>query len=518
MKRLDTLLSILLMLVVFGCKPEDKGPDDYVIPTMDLKITSFGFSAENNKILGGKDAIAVIKDDEIFVDCPGVTSLVNLIPSFEGTFSKVFLNGGLISSGKTTADFSGDCSLVLKGHTDKQSRTYKVYVRSGNLIPKVSIRTPNDITSRTEYQTATIKITNCPQFGSIDAPGKARGRGNATFLSYPKKSYRFKLDEGEKVCGYHKNRDWVLLAEYCDKSLMRTTYMNALSKAAGCEWTPEGTHVDLYLNGNYNGTYLLIEQVEKANHKIEMEDDGFIIEDDNYYSWEPFHFTTTLYGRHYTFKYPSAGDGDIKYHDENYYYMKNFMNTMESTLNGAGFKDPENGYRKYMDVPSFVRWYLVMELLSCQDPNYFYVLPTKGAKLKMYPAWDAEWTLGNAYAGPGGWTSLPPEFEKKPLNITRRYFPQQFKDPYFVEQVYLAWQDMKGNLNAVKEEVAAEVENVRLSQKENFKRWDILSRQVSVEQIVLGSWEAEVDYAAKWFDKRIAWFDTYIKDLYDKSR
>lgn len=159
-----------------------------------------------------------------------------------------------------------------------------------------------------------------------------------------------------------------------------------------------------------------------------------------------------------------------------------------------------------------------MELLSCQDPNYFYVLPTKGAKLKMYPAWDAEWTLGNAYAGPGGWTSLPSEFEKKPLNITRRYFPQLFKDPYFVEQVYLTWQEMKGNLNAVKEEVAAEVENVRLSQKENFKRWDILSRQVSVEQIVLGSWEAEVDYAAKWFDKRIAWFDTYIKDLYDKSR
>ena len=510
-----TIAAVALFLA--ACQKKETEPDEYVIPQMDLKLTSFGFSSSDNKILGGTDAVGVVGTDTINVDCPGVTTIISLIPSFEGTFKKATIDGAVVTSGSSTVNFSGGKDIVLYGNTDKQTRTYHINVRHLNLIPRVILRTTSEITSRTETVPATIKIDNCPEFGSIDATGKARGRGNATFLSYPKKSYKFKLDEAQSVCGFHENRDWVLLAEYCDKSLMRTTYMNALSRAAGCEWTPSSTHVDLYLNGSYNGTYLLTEQVERAKSKVNVEDDGFIIEDDNYYSWEPFSFPTT-FGRRYTFKYPSTENGDIVYHDENYYYMKNYMIALEASLVADNFKDPENGYRKYIDVPSFARWFLVMEILSCQDPNYFYALPTKGAKLKMYPCWDAEWTLGNAYAGSSGWTSLPANFEKKELNINRKYFPYLFKDPYFVEQTYLLWQEMKKNLDDVRSEVAAEVENVRLSQAENFKRWDILSKQVSVEQIVLGSWEAEVKYASDWFERRLVWFDSYMQDLYDKSR
>ncbi|MGN0201723.1 MAG: CotH kinase family protein [Candidatus Cryptobacteroides sp.] len=514
-RTLKYALAAAVLAAAAACQEKEEGPGDYVIPSIDLELDSFAFLAENNPILGGNDARGTIEGDTIFIDCPGVTSLNQMVPTFSGEYVKVLVNGAPVTSGKTQVNFSNVREVVLQGYTDSKTRTYSLCIRILNLIPRVSIRTASEITSRTEYQQATILISNYPYADNISASGKAKGRGNATFLSYPKKSYKFKLDEGQEVCGFRKNRDWVLLAEYCDKSLMRTTYMNALSKAAGCEWTPESAHVELYLNGSYNGVYLLIEQVEKAKHKINIEDDGFIIEDDNYYSWEPLYFKTDLYGRHYTFKYPDVSDGEIARNDDNYNYIKGFMDEMEAALRSPGFKDPDTGYRKYIDVPSFVKWYLVMELLSCQDPNFFYVLPSRGAKLKMYPAWDAEWILGNAYAGPGGWTSLPADFEKMENWRGKRYFQEIFADPYFVEQVYLAWQELKGKLDEVRQAVIEETETIRLAQEDNFQKWDILSKKVSVEQIVFGSWERELEYAADWFDKRAAWFDSYITALYN---
>lgn len=518
-KAIKTTLAIAsFALAIAACQEKDDGPEDYVIPSIDLKLDSFSFLAVNNPLLGGEDAFGKIEGDTIFIDCPGVTSLNQMIPSFSGSYVKVLVDGVKITPGQSVVNFSKAREVVLQGYSDSKTRTYSLCIRIQNLIPKVSIRTGSEITSRTEYLPATITVTNYPYADNISAPGKAKGRGNATFLSYPKKSYKFKLDESREVCGFRKNRDWVLLAEYCDKSLMRTTYMNALSKAAGCEWTPESAHVELYLNGSYNGVYLLIEQVEKAKHKIDISDDGFIIEDDNYYSWEPLYFKTGLYGRHYTFKYPDVSDGEISRNDDNYNYIKDFMDQMEASLQSGDFRDPEKGYRKYIDVQSFARWYLVMELLSCQDPNFFYVLPTRGEKLKMYPAWDAEWILGNAYAGPGGWTSLPPDFEKMENWRKKRYFQALFNDPYFVEQVYLTWLELKEKLGDVREAVSLETGTIRLAQEDNFEKWDILNRKVSVEQIVLGSWERELEYASAWFEKRIAWFDTYISDLYNSSR
>ena len=273
-------LCLAFVLAAASCQEKSDGPDDYVVPSIDLKLDTFGFLAVNNPLLDGEDAWGRIEGDTVYIDCPGVTSLNQMIPTFSGSYVKVLVDGVKITPGQSVVNFSKAREVVLQGYSDSKTKKYSLCIRIQNLIPKVSLRTGSEITSRTEYQTATVTVTNYPYDVDFTASGKAKGRGNATFLSYPKKSYKFKLDESRKVCGFRKNRDWVLLAEYCDKSLMRTTYMNALSKAAGCEWTPESAHVELYLNGSYNGVYLLTEQVEEANHKIEISDDGFIIEDD----------------------------------------------------------------------------------------------------------------------------------------------------------------------------------------------------------------------------------------------
>jgi hypothetical protein len=180
-----------------GCEKDGKEDNVVVLPKQNLNLKSFSFKASDNKLLEN-DAIGAIVADTIFVDCPEVTSLASMVPSFEGEYTKVTFNGKQVISGVTPGDYSGNPELVLLDYKGK-TRTYCLKIRISNLIPRISIKTNAEITSRTEYVAATITINNCPRFETITAaPGKVRGRGNATFLSYPKKSYRFKLDEEGK--------------------------------------------------------------------------------------------------------------------------------------------------------------------------------------------------------------------------------------------------------------------------------------------------------------------------------
>ena len=77
-----------------------------------------------------------------------------------------------------------------------------------------------------------------------------------------------------------------------------------------------------------------------------------------------------------------------------FFFIKGFMNDFETALYGNNFKDPENGYRKFIDVRSFAKWFLVQELIGNLDTNMYYVLKSRLDKLVIGPLWDAEWSLG----------------------------------------------------------------------------------------------------------------------------
>ena len=120
-----------------------------------------------------------------------------------------------------------------------------------------------------------------------------------------------KFDEKLGVLGFAANKEWVLLAEYCDKSLMRTAYMCELARTVGLPYPIHYRHVNLYQNGKFMGIYVLTDQVEKKSHRVDIEDDGFLFENDNYFWEEPLNFMTDHRQYWYTFKYPDPEDGEI---------------------------------------------------------------------------------------------------------------------------------------------------------------------------------------------------------------
>lgn len=368
-----------------------------------------------------------------------------------------------------------------------------------------------EITSKGEYTDATFSLTGVPEKEQFTVRGRIRGRGNATW-TYEKKPYRINLDEKRSIGGLPADRDWTLLAEYTDKSLLRNTYLYELARMAGVPYPVRYRHIEVTLNGEYLGIYLLAECIERSGHRIDIGEEGFIIENDNYWADEPLHFYVRHTG-YYTFKYPDADREEITRIDDNYKYIKKFMESLDEALYGKDFTNPELGYRAYIDVKSFARWYLVNELLGNYDPNYYYVLPHKGAKLQMGPCWDGEWCLGLAARQQHGlgWAEPP---ATSPLDIelwrNEKFFARLFQDPYFLSEVRSEWAAIKPKLPGFKAIIREIAESIAEAQERNFERWPLLDEYVSVGLVALGSWEAETTYAADFFDRRVAWFDNYI--------
>lgn len=434
-----------------------------------------------------------------------------IVANFSGNYKQVIRNSVEIKDGIDTLDINQIIKYDLVGNNG-DSCHYEIVVQVGACLPRFSIITKDkqSVSSKNDYIDCSIKIDACPLYGVFELEGAIKGRGNATWSNYPKKPYKIKLSQKAGLLGQPKNKDWVLLADYCDKSLLRTSFMVETAKLCGLKYNVFYQHVELFINDTYLGTYILTDQIEKAKERVNIESDGYIFEDDLYFNSEKLWFTTEINKYNYSFKYPNADKEEIVYNDENYIFITQFMNNLETTLYSNEFDDPNKGYRQFIDVDSWARWYLAAEIVGNYEPNLFYVLNSKNDKLEMYPMWDAEWSLGLAARGGDyyGW-HLPPHDSPYDIFIWRnsKYFDRLFEDEYFRNYVNAVWDEIKSNIPDLLLRIEEIKESIKFSQKRNFDKWDILGKYISVGLVTFNSWEEEVAYTEDFFRKRVEWLD-----------
>ena len=381
-------------------------------------------------------------------------------------------------------------------------------------VVRINVEDGKDIDSKDTYRNVTITISEGEDLLLSAVSGRAKGRGNATW-GYEKKPYKIKFDKKQEVLGFAANKDWVLLADYCDRSLMRTAYMCELARISGHPYPINYRHVQLYLNDKYVGLYVLTDQVEKKSNRVDIEDDGYLFENDNYYWMEPLQFKTSTRSYWYTFKYPDPEDGEIAVGDDKYNYITGFMDEFETALYGDNFKDPENGYRKYVDVETFAKWFLVQELIANLEPNMYYVLPTRGAKLQIGPLWDAEWSLGLAGKSDESayWDRIPAQPDRyKEIWTKWKYYGRLFQDEYFVNVVRSEWETLKAQLPSFMNKMDAVAKSISEEQVANFEKWQILGKEgLSVVLVCQDTWEKEVEYVKDFFTDRIECVDNCLQ-------
>ena len=144
-------------------------------------------------------------------------------------------------------------------------------------IPRLDIYTDNgrDVTSKDEYSHGTATLSACDEKFAFENVGvNIRARGNSTFHA-PKKPFRLKFDKKQEMLGLNGGKaykSWVLMADYYDGSMLRTfgTFKFAKALMENVYYSSDCTHVELYLNGEYRGVYLLCEQTQINRGRIDI--------------------------------------------------------------------------------------------------------------------------------------------------------------------------------------------------------------------------------------------------------
>jgi uncharacterized repeat protein (TIGR02543 family) len=215
----------------------------------------------------------------------------------------VFPQGGTYDVGKTvkvtatantgysfvgwTGDFEGSTNPVTLTMLTDQRLTANFEL----IIPELTVISINTedlapIISKHDYVNGTFEISSENEDENLLANIRIRGRGNSTW-SFPKKPYQIKFDNKENILGMPKDKKWILLANYSDKTMLRNELAFDLSRFSDLDWTPESRFVELLINNEYLGVYQVVQKVEESPNRVNIGDDGYLLEVDQLSRLDP---------------------------------------------------------------------------------------------------------------------------------------------------------------------------------------------------------------------------------------
>ena len=346
--------------------------------------------------------------------------------------------------------------------------------------------------------------------------------------------------------------DWVLYGPYDDKSLIRNVLAYGLSNTIGRD-APRTAIVELLVKDpglpgtgwpgnttcpavaadNYMGIYVLVEKIKRDAHRVNVTKlttadnaepaitGGYILKKDWPDPGDAIFNTNSVsgYGTPITYVYPDCKTppGACDATAQQKAWIEKYVNDFEAALKGPSFTDPVNGYAKYIDVPSFVDYYLLQELLKNSDGfrGSTYMYKDRNGKLKMGPIWDMNFTMGSVgFASarpPEGWLlgSVPGQMQ---------WWSRLLQDPAFAQKVIDQWHALRlgpfktSNLHLTMDNLA---QRLRYAQARNFDRWKILGTVVIGDPNLYPNetYQDAVQRPRTWIEARTTWIDNNIAAL-----
>ena len=480
----------------------------------DPKVLRMDFLSDDNPKQLVSDVSCSISDSTI--TCWVSHLMINklLIPRFEIEGDEVYLvGGGNLLNGVTSCDFSKPTELIVK--SGEREKKYVVYVHAFTGLPVMWIETEGrqDIRSKEEYLHAKFRLVEDVMTRSagevIEGNVNIKGRVNNTWELPPKKSYRLKFDEKNSLLNEPADKSWVLLANYYDRSLIRSTAVFYLGSISRLSYTPRYHFVELFLNGRYDGTYQLIDKLKISKHRLNIGNDGFLVESDRYATVEE----DARYFKIDHLEYPlNIKDPDVEYDDESFNYVKKYFEDTVAALYSDNFADPDKGWQKYIDAESFVDWYIINEICKSCEHYWFltYFNLQKGGKLKLGPLWDYDKCFGN-YAPYVGCEN-PEGFWVKNCE----WFVRLFEDPVFVTMVKERFKYFYEAREDVLRVINENASYLKYSSIENNNRWGVLytpNQYDPHDYDIYGAYYNEIVSLKNWISKRFEWLNTAIEDL-----
>ena len=258
-----------------------------------------------------------------------------------------------------------------------------------------------------------------------------KGRGNYSWNTWDKKPFKIKLSKNTSILGMGIGKDYALIANASDATLIRNDIARNLEAAVGIPYATTGRFADLYINGDYMGNYYLCASIEVGEDRIDITDidaaqdkvfsrlnpEAFsVYETQKMKGWNLPEVTSDITGGYlverefvdrYNLEYGDFNNGFVTDNDEHFIvlspkyctvneinYISQFFNEAEKEILGTGT------YGKYIDLQSFAKRYMVEELIKNYDggvSSAFYYKDSDSVDEKLYagPGWDFDMSLGN---------------------------------------------------------------------------------------------------------------------------
>lgn len=393
----------------------------------------------------------------------------------------------------------------------------------------MSISVPEDYTFEYAEDSAGARKDTAKTF----ALDYIRGRGNSTWM-VDKKPYKIKLDKKADLFGMGANKHWVLLANYYDNSLLRNRLTYYLAREMGMEYTPECVSVDVVMNHEYLGSYLLCEQIRLGENRVaenDLEDEAYTGDDVSggyLLSMDPYGDETdpVIETERNTFLMESPAEGRLVYKAAA--YIGEYLRKTEEAIYAPDFKlEDGTSYADLMDVESAVGYYWMQEFTMNGDAfistsTYLYKkqdTPQAPGKLYWGPLWDFDYVAWASYD-----YTMSEESYSGFVN-QRTWFERLMEDPVFAKKVKAYWPKFKKELEAaiakggILDQYAAEID---VSQKNNFDMWGFTDfggdwggdyGDEEEEPAVQLTYEEEVERLRQWTAGRIAWIDENLDSI-----
>ncbi len=342
-------------------------------------------------------------------------------------------------------------------------------IRTGLPVVYVDTEDGKDIVSKEDYLHAVLKINGMGKFEDLEeVTCSIRGRGNTTW-TWPKKPYLIKFDKKQSIFGLPKHKRWILLANFMDRTLMRNLIAYKIGSMTSLDWTPHCQSVELVMNGNHVGNYLLIEQVRADSNRVPCED-GFLLECDFHYDNEiqwiqtPGRCMQRPDGIPFGIKYPDVDDGLT---DQKLREIKEYVGKTSASIYGEDFMDSAKGYANYLDVKSFIDYWIVFEVMinhELGNPGSVFMHKSADGKLTAGPLWDFDWGVLSYNVSPQARNSL--------VNKDSIWYTRLFDDPAFKEAVKTRWNELLPQLRTIPAFIGEMEKTLQASAELNFKMWD----------------------------------------------
>ena len=369
---------------------------------------------------------------------------------------------------------------------------------------------------------------------------------------FDKKSYGFETWDSQyndldvSLIGFPEEEDWILYGPFSDKSLIRNKLIYELSNRMG-RYTTKTEFVELTINYEYKGLYIFMEKLKRDKNRIdiskldnseideELISGGYIIkidksdmEDGSYTDYNSFQSQFDVFGNengdiriNFNYEYPKPGE--IHANQKN--YIKNYFYEFESSLASNNFKDPINGFRKYIDEDSFIDFFILNELSNNVDGYRLstYLQKDRNEKLVIGPIWDFNLSFGNAdYCGGERYDVWCFKFNERCLgdywNVPF-WWNRLLEDEKFVDKLKDRWNQLRlntlsdNNILTLIEEQYSFLNNETDIINRNFNKWKIFGIYIWPNSFIGNNYYEEIDFLKNWIKERTKWLDESINNL-----